>query len=1019
MQLWAGAGIKAIPINGQAMTKVFLDYETKSCVPIEDKGLSNYASDATTEIILAAYAVEDRAPKLWQPHLNPELPSDLADYLADPWYEIHSWNVAFERAITECVLGIPKPISEWRDPSVMCKYVSLPGSLEDAGVVLGLKENQAKIKDGKRLIRKFCIPESLGGEVNLFGISKPCFRGPYTDPADWELFGEYCKQDVVAERTVEHKLYKMPVPDFEWDLWELDQAINSRGIPVSLDLVRGARAIALTERTRLLQRLKELTELDNPNSNEQMLGFLKEKCGYPFGSLGKAFVTRAMAGEGSLNGLGREVLEIRKMSSKSSINKFELIADNVSPDGRLRHQFVFYGAAKTGRWSGKDAQLQNLARPTKEVEDRMDLAVNLVRLTDYDAIVREFSQPLDVVSSVVRAAFEAPEGSHFTVADLAGIETRVIGWVSRCRAILDVFRLGNDPYLTFGAKMFNKPYEEVTKEERQKAKAPVLACLGGETPVLTSKGWKSIRDIMSSDRLWDGVAWIVHGGVVSRGVKETIDLFGVRSTPDHLILTSQREWKQSCEVMQSGLYARSAIDLANGSLPDPHKISKVNCITRVAVKVAELKNWFIEEISKKARLNLAFPAPINESTKCWEASIFGTQIMAETALTAWPIDTMQSSLAATEREAQPTDTRDEELFPNLRMCTTSSVIALPWSTARRKNTRWTVSTTTATMPREISDSLRPKSITATKRFFSTLCGTAKKCVRKSSGKDSVRNTENLVAFVEKSEKEFPWGKSSLNRTTAEVPTFDILNAGPLNRFTILTTSGPLLVHNCGFGLGGGEEQTTEDGDTVRSGLWGYAQAMQIELTQEEAARSVKVYRETYPEVVKFWRELQDAAISAIRNPSEEFTVGPITFSCLGKKVLCIRLPSGRSLHYIKPHVTMTETEGKYGTYKRAQVYYEGKDQKTHNWGTSILIGSKICENIVQAIARDILVHGMKQATKAGFDIVLHVHDEIGSLVKDGSHLTLELLCQCMTNGLEWAPELPLEASGYEAKYYKK
>lgn len=680
------------------MGKVFLDYETRSCVPIENKGLSNYASDPSTEIILAAYALEDHAPKLWQPHLNPELPSDLADYLADPFCEIHSFNVAFELSITEHVLGIHKPISEWRDPSVMCKYVSLPGNLEDAGLALGLTEDQAKIKDGKRLIRKFCVPESVGGQDTLWGISKPCFRNSYTDKHDWELFASYCKQDVVAERAIENKLRKMPVPDFEWQIWELDFAINSRGIPVSLDLVRGAREIAHTERTRLLQKLKELTGLENPNSNEQMLGFLCDSCGYPFGSLGKAFVTRALVGSG-LSSLGREVLEIRKMSSKSSINKYEVIADNVSPDGRLRHQFVFYGAMKTGRWSGKDAQLQNLARPTKEVEDKMDIAVNLVRLMDYEGIVREFSQPLDVVSSVVRAAFEAPDGLHFTVADLAGIETRVIGWVSRCKAILDIFRQGRDPYKSFGAKMFNKPYEEVTKEERQKAKAPVLAG--------------------------------------------------------------------------------------------------------------------------------------------------------------------------------------------------------------------------------------------------------------------------------------------------------------------------------GFGQGGGKEEVNEDGDLVRSGLWGYATAMGIELTQEEAALSVKVYRETYPEVVKFWKDLQDAAIAAIRNPGEEFEVGLLSFSCLGKKVLRMRLPSGRHLHYIKPHVTMTETEGKYGTYKRAQIYYEGKDQKTHNWGTSILIGSKICENAVQAIARDILVHGMKQATKVGFDIVLHVHDEIGALVKDGSHLTLALLCQCMTTGLEWAPDLPLEASGNESKYYKK
>jgi DNA polymerase len=224
----------------------------------------------------------------------------------------------------------------------------------------------------------------------------------------------------------------------------------------------------------------------------------------------------------------------------------------------------------------------------------------------------------------------------------------------------------------------------------------------------------------------------------------------------------------------------------------------------------------------------------------------------------------------------------------------------------------------------------------------------------------------------------------------------------------------------GFGLGGGEEKETDGGDVYRSGLWGYAQSMGVELTQEEAAESVRIYREMYPEVVQLWWDMQDAAVEAIRHPKQIFEVGPVAFECAGAKVLRMLLPSGRCLHYINPRADMVEREGRHGTYKKAQVTYEGREQGTRAWNRQNLIGSHACENAVQAIARDILVYGMRLATEIGFKIVLHVHDEIGALVKDGSHLGLDDLVRCMSTQPPWTGgNLPLEAAGYENIFYRK
>lgn len=464
---------------------------------------------------MCAYAFEDRQPKLWQPHLDPKIPDDLYDALTDPFCTIWSWNASFERAISKYVLGLDKPIEEFRDPMVNARYMSLPGKLEDAGEILGLTEESAKIKDGKRLIKLFCEAEDEGGTDTLFGVSQPTFRNWATDPSDWKLFCDYCVQDVVAERAALKKMKKFEMPDREWQNWFLDQHINERGWKVNEDLVRGAKAIVVKEIERLGGRLNELTGLANSNSGSQLLPWLGER-GYTFSSLDKTFVSRAMNGECDLTPEAKEALTLRAQTSKSSIKKYTNIADMTSEDGWLRYQYTFMGAARTQRQAAHGVNMGNLPRPVKEIEPRLQEAITLVQKMDYEGIRREFKNPLDVITSTVRSSFCAPKGEKLVVADLSAIENVGACYIARCESGLQVFRDGRDPYLDFAMHFYHQPYEELAAEYEAGNKAKRTMC----KPATLGSGFglgpgKEVIDPETGEKTWEGLLAYARGmGVV-------------------------------------------------------------------------------------------------------------------------------------------------------------------------------------------------------------------------------------------------------------------------------------------------------------------------------------------------------------------------------------------------------------------------------------------------------------------------------------------------------------------------
>lgn len=1028
-----------------------LDFESRSAVSLDVRGLHNYVTDKSTEVLMAAYAFGEGKTKLWQPHLEPEMPTDLREALLDPFTQVAAWNCTFERAILKYVLGIDKPIQEFVDPSVQARYLSIPGSLAQAGKILGLKEDQAKDKDGDRLIALFCEPTCKGGEEGLFGTTQAGFRDWTTDPADWELFCEYCRRDIIAERVIAKKMSRFPVPQSEIEMWWLDQKINEIGLVVDGEMVAGANDIVLRTTAHLSKKLKDLTGLSNPNSTDQMLGWLKER-GYPFGSLGKPFVVRALGGEGELTDEAREAIAIREQTSKSSVRKYTSIGDTVSADGRLRHQFSFMGASRTGRWASRGINLQNLPRPIKSVEKKMTLALDLLRKRDLEGIEREFSNPLDVVTSTLRSAFHAPKGKKLVVCDLNAIENRVIGYVARCPAILNVFYENRCPYLDFAVELYGRPYEELHHEwkvlkittTRNNAKPASLGCFGGDTLVLTDAGWLPIKGITIDHRVWDGTEFVEHQGLIDQGFKEIINLEGVEVTPDHLIYV-EGKWVEACDVAQSTQLVNQAIGSVNGLSSELKELftkteRKLLTISAIAT-YAKQRRSLINRTWSSERQNLVSRAPTRVSEKRWEA-FMNSLTNQEKSLIESLIDTMQSYPGVEESVLPLTGMQGEELPVNLNLFTSLSGIASLYRDLTSNPYRSTEKTMTGTTQKEISGSSLLKSTTETRRIFNTSCGKEKDSLPWSSGNDIAQSIENLVQFAESCEKGLIQLLSSRSKTTAEVRTYDIQQTGDKNRFTILTSSGPMIVHNCGFRLSAGEECVNEKGDQYRSGLMGYAEAMSIEMTKEEAERAVQIFRKKYPEVVQLWYDTETAAIAAVENPGQWFGVGnpvnerdrqrylskgknpdlePIlSFKCTGKTLLEMKLPSGRSLHYIHPLVHSKELEGKNGPYTKKSVSYEGKDSKTKAWVRDDTHGGKWVENGVQAIARDILCHGLKKANEMGFEIILHVHDEIGALQSKSSPLGLPQLEECMKTPPDWAKGmLPLGAEGYEHTTYKK
>lgn len=432
--------------------RINIDFETRCDIDIS-AGVENYTRHPSFRLLLCAWSVDGGEVQQTEGEL-PDLPWN------DPGVEFHAFNAAFEMACLRA-LGCPAPASRWHCTMVHAYSRGFAGGLADVGVQAGLPEEMCKYPDGKRLVTKFCSPRSRVSKAN----SDP-YWGPSTAPEAWERFKAYNRQDVVAEAAIGRLLALWgPETAEERKTWELDQRINGRGLPVDMRMVRNALLAADRIRERQEVELYEITGLGS-GQTQRLRDWLSDRgCALP--DLQAKTIEDAL--KGPLDKGAARVLQLRSALSQAAVSKFAKI-EEIETDGRCRHLLQLRGAQRTGRWAGRALQVQNLKRPTVKDPDRAaELLVQSVDLFDS-------CYTLEDLGSLVRSSICAPEGKTLVAADLASIESRVLGWVTRCRKLNQVFEQDLDPYKAFAVEWMRKPYDQVTKQERNLCKPPTLGC---------------------------------------------------------------------------------------------------------------------------------------------------------------------------------------------------------------------------------------------------------------------------------------------------------------------------------------------------------------------------------------------------------------------------------------------------------------------------------------------------------------------------------------------------------------
>ena len=479
------------------MRNLEIDIETYSSVSLQKCGVYKYAESTDFEILLFGYSIDGGEVRVIDLASGETVPADILDALTDDTVTKWAFNAQFERVClsrylsdmgvsldpfhdrhplsTECARFLNP--EAWRCSMVWSAYMGLPLSLEGVGAVLGLEKQ--KLTEGRDLIRYFstpCAPTKTndGRTRNL----------PEHDPEKWDRYKAYNLRDVETEMQIQAKLSKFPVPDAVWDDYHLDQEINDRSIRVDMTFVK--RCIALDAETRdsLTASMRELTELDNPNSVAQMKSWLSDN-GVETDTLGKKTVA-ALIGE--TDGDVSEALLLRQQLAKSSVKKYQAMENAACADGRCRGMFQFYGANRTGRFAGRLVQLQNL--PQNHMPD-LDAARALVRSGDTETLSMLYDDIPDTLSQLIRTAFIPKDGCRFYVSDFSAIEARVIAWFAGEAWRTEVFRSGGDIYCASASQMFKVPVEKhgVNGHLRQKGKIAELALgYGGSVGALKAMG---------------------------------------------------------------------------------------------------------------------------------------------------------------------------------------------------------------------------------------------------------------------------------------------------------------------------------------------------------------------------------------------------------------------------------------------------------------------------------------------------------------------------------------------------
>lgn len=463
------------------MKTLSIDIETYSDVPLPKTGVYRYCESPNFEILLFAYSIDSQPVQIVDLACGEKIPEEIITALEDDTIIKWAFNAAFERICLSRFLGYPTGTylnpEGWRCSMIWAATMGLPLSLEGVGAVLGLEKQ--KLTEGKDLIKYFCQPcaptKTNGGRTR---------NKPFHAPDKWEAFKRYNIRDVETEMGIQYKLRKFPVPDSVWDEYHIDQEINDRGVKLDMELVHQAIAMDTRSREELTAAMKNITSLENPNSVQQMKQWLSDN-GVETNTLDKKAVSELLKDAPTKL---KDVLTLRQQLAKSSVRKYQAMEKTVCSDERARGMFQFYGANRTGRFSGRNIQLQNL--PQNHLPD-LAQARSLVRKGAFDAVELLYEDVPDTLSQLIRTAFIPRENNLFYVADFSAIEARVIAWFAGESWRQRVFEKGGDIYCASASQMFKVPVEKhgINGHLRQKGKIAELALgYGGSIGALKAMG---------------------------------------------------------------------------------------------------------------------------------------------------------------------------------------------------------------------------------------------------------------------------------------------------------------------------------------------------------------------------------------------------------------------------------------------------------------------------------------------------------------------------------------------------
>lgn len=988
--------------------RLWLDLETKSRNPIIN-GHYPYAEDSSC--LLATYALDDGPVQAWDAASGAPMPADLRAALLDESVEIVAWNAGFDRTQIAAWIqrfpgqGWPASIASprrWFDAMTAARMMGLPGSLDAACKVLQLPEAYAK-KDGDALIKKFCVPTKSNK-----------FVSPAEAPADWQRFIEYAKFDITAMREVMKRIPNLLVGKAR-ETYYYTEVMNDRGLPIDRGLALKAVVQAADFKDRYKAHARDLTGNDefNISSQKALLEFL-QSYGITLENARSATLEKFLdSADAELLPLTvREVLSTRLKSNKSSVTKYSAMLKRSNRDDRIRGVITMYGANRTGRDSSRGFQAQNLARPVL-LGDKlsMDEACEIVKRGMAELY---FDDPLQLLSDTVRGTITASSEKLLAIADLSNIEGRCCPWLANEAGKLEYFRdfdagrIKYDNYVMAYSKSFRVHPEQVTKQGRQVGKVSELACFGADTRVLTDNGVKRIIDVTVNDKLWDGVEWVSHQGVICKGQREVLNLMGVTVTADHLILTGDH-WVEA-EALVSSKQLRG-LALAKGSENLPSSVTRWTDPTQSAPAECSPFNA---------------PAGVNHTTQSCTVS-FAAKLLDASRVVLKPLLATLKNSGSTQSIAPMMNIVGGYSIgwpPAKAAAITPMTLVTPITegeayifTGRGKKTKPTSYGTSSLWTGGMTPNWNSTASMSTAGMNRAICGSSVNAPISRTG-----------------------GRLERCRTTSLnlKPVYDILNSGSRNRFTVITDEGPIIAHNCQYGgsvgayitfatafrldideLGRGiarNADTSLVGECMEMYEWAHNNDITYGLEREVWAglmAGVKAWRRSHPFIEKSWAKAEDAFRNAIKNPGVWFEAAHQTHAINQGGWIFVRLPSGRNLIYPNAH----ETEAK-GRRKKGLAFY-GVSPFNKKWGLIYTHGARLIENFTQAMACDCLFEHLPEVEQTGFEVIMRVHDEVVAEVSEYGDLSGEVLAQIIGRPHEWCADLPMAAKGETTRRYDK